>query len=111
MPQREVGQRGSSTLLMLIVLAVVFGLFCWVLFNPTVDRVDKIHEFLGTNSGPESSWSGLVGSMERNNRFHREQHIKIACSFWKLEHPGQPDSIPCPPGIVHSRPLSLPPYP
>jgi hypothetical protein len=111
MPQPGLRQSGATTVVMLIVLVVLLGLFYWVLVKPAHDRVDRIVEYLGTNVGPESSWSGLVGSIERDNSFHREQYMKIACSLWKLEHPGLPTSTPCPPGAPASRPHSPPYYP
>jgi hypothetical protein len=97
------------------LLLIVFVLFFVFMFLPTRNRADKIHGFLGTNRGPESSWSGFTGRWESNNKFHREQYTEIACSLWKLEHPNlarqmQPND-PCPPPGPSTKPPGGPDYP
>jgi hypothetical protein len=94
-----------------VILLIVFGLFVVFMFLPTRNRANKIHGFLGTNQGPKESWSGLVGSYESNNEFHREQYTKIACELWKLKNPGRPEPDPCPPGPPTTKPPGGPDYP
>lgn len=74
-----------------------------------LDLAKKIHTYLGTNVG--GTRTGLIGNIDENNEFHREQYKKIGCSLWKLEHPGQPEPTPCPPGGPASRPVPPPNYP
>jgi hypothetical protein len=76
---------------------------------------NKVHTFLGTNDGSNSSeWSGLVGHIEAENAFHRGEYKRIACRLWKLENPGTAEPNPCPPlggGPPSARPGSPPAYP
>lgn len=98
-------------LLLLIALA---GVFIWMIM-PAYNRVNRIHSFLGTNRGPESNWTGFMGRWENNNKFHREQYTKIACSLWKLENPREAQQMqpgdPCPPPGPGTRPPGGPDYP
>jgi hypothetical protein len=94
-----------------IAFALVFGF--WIL--PAINKVNRIHNFLGTNRGPESTWTGFMGRWESNNKFHREQYTKIACSLWKLENPAEAAQMrpgdPCPPPGPGTRPPGGPTYP
>jgi hypothetical protein len=107
---------GTSPWIPFVILLVVFGLFVALAYLPTRNRVNKIHQYLGTNHGTDpANWSGLVGSIEMANKFHREQYTQIACEFWKLKNPAhaEPEPVPCPPppGGPTSKPPSPPTYP
>jgi hypothetical protein len=116
MPDLSRSRRGAiSPWIGVVVLLIAFALFWFLVFLPTQKRVNRIHTFLGTNRGPESSWTGLMGRWESNNKFHREQYTQIACSLWKLEHPAQAAAMapgaPCPPPGPSTKPPGGPTYP
>jgi hypothetical protein len=104
MPNRAQGRSGFAIVELIIVL-VVLVLFYFLLVRPIGNLANKTDKYLGTSNDPRT----LVGHIEENNQFHREQYTKIACALWKLENPGRPVPDPCPPGGPTSRPTTPPP--
>ena len=99
MPNRAQGRSGFA-IVELIIMLVVLALVWWFVVRP----IDK---YLGTNSDPKT----LVGNIEENNAFHREQYTKIACELYMIKErlTTVPDPFPGP-GPT-SRPTSPPPRP
>jgi hypothetical protein len=116
---------GGSTNKWYVALATVVGVgllfwfFCTVCGGGNEGKealalAKKIDAYLGTNQGA-APHPGLVGNIEDNNAFHREQYDKIGCALAKLEAkvngtpPPPPDK--CPEGGGTTQPISPPKYP
>jgi len=111
--------RGSTNwyvpLAIVVGVGLLFLLFCKICGNDAKEALTlakKIDTYLGTNKDGVPR-SGLVGNIEDNNEFHREQYDKIGCALAVLT--AKVDNTPpppkCPAGGGTSQPTSPPKYP
>jgi len=96
-------------------LGLLFFIFCKLCGNDAKEALAlarKIDTYLGTNKDGVPR-AGLVGNIEDNNEFHREQYDKIGCALAVLtaKVDNTPPPAKCPAGGGTSQPTSPPKYP